>query len=83
MHLDIRGSETSCKNVLSKKEIRRGYPPWTHVFEKPSGEEGIKMEEELQYLFQKECSDTDDPNVVSNEAVEQPSEDANGNEDDE
>ena len=47
------------------------------------GEEGIKMEEELQSFIQKECSDTDDSNIVSNEAVEQPSKDANNNEDDE
>ena len=72
MHLDIRGSETqltSCKNVLSKKEIERGCLPWTDVFEKLRGEEGIKMEEELQCFIQKECSDTDDSNIVSNEAV--------------
>ena len=47
------------------------------------GEEGIKMEEELQSFIQKECSNTDDSNIVSNEAVEQPSEDANSNENDE
>ena len=47
------------------------------------GEEEIKMEEELQSFIQKECSDTDDSNIVSNEAVEQPSEDTNSNEDDE
>ena len=41
------------------------------------------MEEELQSFIQKECSDTDDSNIISNEAVEQPSEDANSNEDDE
>ena len=47
------------------------------------GQEGIKMEEELQSFIQKECSDTDDSNIVSNKAVEQPSEGANSNEDDE
>ena len=31
------------------------------------------MEEELQSFIQKECSGIDDFNVVSNEAVEQPS----------
>ena len=41
------------------------------------------MEEELQSFIQKECSNTDDSNIVSNEAVEQPSKDANSNEDDE
>ena len=39
------------------------------------------MEEELQSFIQKKCSDTDDSDIVSNEAVEQPSEDANSNED--
>ena len=34
-------------------------------------------------LIQKECSDTDDSNIVSNETVEQPSEDTNSNEDNE
>ena len=41
------------------------------------------MEDELQSFVQEECSDTDDTNIVSNEAVEQPSEDANSNEVDE
>ena len=56
MHLDIRGSETqlaSSKNVLSKKEIERGCPPCTDSLKKLRGEEGIKMEEELQCLFKK------------------------------
>ena len=41
------------------------------------------MEEELQSFIQKVCSNADDSNIVSDEAVEQPSEDANSNEDDE
>ena len=86
MHLDIRGSETqltSCKNVLSKKRSREVALHGQTCLKKLRGEEGIKMEEESQSFIQKECLDTDDSNIVSNEAVEQPSEDANSNEDDE
>ena len=86
MHLDIRGSETqltSCKNVFSKKRSREVALRGQTCLKKLRGEEGIKMQEELQSFIQKECSDTDDSNIVSNEAVERPSEDANSNEDDE
>ena len=81
---DQKHSSQAAKTYYQKKEIERGCPPDRQTcLKKLCGEEGIKMEEELQSFIQKECSDTDDSNIVSNEAVQQSSEDANSNEDDE
>ena len=71
------------KTYHQKKRSREVALRGQTCLKKLLGEEGIKMDEELQSFIQKECSGTDDFNVVSNEAVEQPSEDANSNEDDE
>ena len=80
---DQKHSSQVAKTYYQKKRSREVTLREQKCLKKLRGEEGIKMEEELQPFIQKECSGTDDSNTVSNEAVEQPSEDANSNEDDE
>ena len=76
-------SSQVAKTYYQKKRWRKVALRGQTCLKKLRGKEGIKMEEELQSFIQKECSNTDDSNIVSNEAAEQPSEDANSNEDDE
>ena len=80
---DQKHSSQVAKTYYQKKRSREVALRGQTCLKKLRGEEGIKMEEELQSFIQKECSDTDYSNIVSNEAVEQPSENANSNEDDE
>ena len=60
----------------SREVVLHGQP----CLKKLRGEGGVKMEKELQYFIQEECSDTGDSKIVCNEAVEKPFEDANSNE---
>ena len=80
---DQKHTSQVAKTYYQKKRSREVAVSGQTCLKKLRGEEGIKMEEELQSFIQKKCSDTDDSNIVSNGAVEQPSEDANSNEDDE
>ena len=80
---DQKHSSQVAKTYYQKKRSREVALGGQTCLKKPRDEEGIKMEEEFQSFIQKEYSDTDYSNIVTNEGVEQPSEDANSNVDDE
>ena len=68
---DQKHSSQVAKTYYQKKRSREVALHGQTCLKKLCGEEEIKMEEELQSFIKKECSDTDDSNIVSNEDDEE------------